>query len=194
MNVDTRTHENKDAISIFLPAFDHLVIFILCHVGVYGEELPRAVTEGRFRLIRCRPRVVAVAICYRHYEIGEVRPNLRVIHTWVVPHLGVSVDSLRHWRDVRCVVFRRETSVLYSNAHLCWETRCYGLYGWADNTDIPLLCLAIILAGDWPVSVVWPTVHGAYCKSMGVCKLASFLRTLVFITKALRIFCMLCNA
>jgi hypothetical protein len=56
MNADTRTHENEDGISILLPAFDHLVVFILCNVGVYGEELPRAVTKVGFPLqwlIRC---------------------------------------------------------------------------------------------------------------------------------------------
>ena len=67
------------------------------------------------------------------------------------------------------------------------------LYGWADNTDIPLLCLVIILAGGrlvtgLSVSSGQPytpnlTVLGAYCKSMGVCKLASFFRTLVFTYK-----------
>ena len=70
MNADTGTHENEDGICILLPAFDHLVVFILCNVGVYGEELPRAVTKVGFPLqwlIRCRRRaclrVVVVAIC-----------------------------------------------------------------------------------------------------------------------------------
>ena len=110
MNVDTRTYENEDGISILLPAFDHLVVFILCNVGVYGEEFPRAITEFRFPLgglVRCRLGLkVAVAIYYRHYEIGEDRSNLRVIHTWVVPRLWILANRLRHWRDVRCVGFR----------------------------------------------------------------------------------------
>jgi hypothetical protein len=45
-----RTHENEDAISILLPSLDHLVVFIICGLGVYREERPRAVTElGFFR-------------------------------------------------------------------------------------------------------------------------------------------------
>jgi hypothetical protein len=101
MNVDTGTHENEDAISILLPAFDHLVVFILCNVGVYGEEFPRAVTEVGFPLqglVRCRlgQRVVTVAICHRHYKIGENRSNLWVIHTWVVPRHWIWANRLRH--------------------------------------------------------------------------------------------------
>jgi hypothetical protein len=48
MNVETRTHENKDAIGIFLPVLDHLVVFVICSLGVYGEERPGAVTEIGF--------------------------------------------------------------------------------------------------------------------------------------------------
>ena len=95
---DTKTHKNEDPISILLPAFDHLVVFFLCSLGVYGEERSRAVTEVRFSLrwrIWCRLRVVGVAICYRHYEISEMS-NPRVTHTWVVLHLDGSVSSLRH--------------------------------------------------------------------------------------------------
>ena len=36
MNADTRTHENEDPVSILLPAFNHLVVFIFCSLGVYG--------------------------------------------------------------------------------------------------------------------------------------------------------------
>ena len=61
MNVDTMTHENEDAISVILPAFDHLVVFSLCNAGVYREELPRAVNELGFLLLI---RWVVVAICY----------------------------------------------------------------------------------------------------------------------------------
>ena len=34
------THENEDFIGIFLQKIDHLVIFILCCLGVRGEERP----------------------------------------------------------------------------------------------------------------------------------------------------------
>jgi hypothetical protein len=40
MDDDMRTHKDEDSISILLPAFDHLVVFILCSLGVYGEEWP----------------------------------------------------------------------------------------------------------------------------------------------------------
>jgi hypothetical protein len=82
MSADTRTHENEDRISIFLPALDHLVVLFLCGFGVYGEERPRAVTEIGFplqRLIRCQLRVVVVAVCCRYYKFGEDRSNMRVI-------------------------------------------------------------------------------------------------------------------
>ena len=92
MSADTRTHKNEDGISILLPAFDHLLVFILCNVGVYGEELSRAVTKAGFPLqwlTRCRLGLkVAVAIYYRHYEIGEDRSNLRVIHLGLFPASG----------------------------------------------------------------------------------------------------------
>jgi hypothetical protein len=50
MNGDTRTHEDEDSISILLPAFDHLVVFFLCSLGVHGEERLRAVTKVGFYL------------------------------------------------------------------------------------------------------------------------------------------------
>jgi hypothetical protein len=49
MDGDTRTDENEDTISTFLPALDHLVVFI-CSLGVYGKERPGAVTEAGFSL------------------------------------------------------------------------------------------------------------------------------------------------
>ena len=82
MNANTRTHENEDAISILLPAIDHLVVQFLCGFRIYGEDRPRAVAEVRFALqglIRCWLRVVGVAICCRYYEISEDRSNLRVM-------------------------------------------------------------------------------------------------------------------
>jgi hypothetical protein len=68
MNDDTRTHEDEDAISILLPAFDHLVVFFLCDLGVHGEERLRAVTKVGFSLewlfrLGCRLRMVVVDIC-----------------------------------------------------------------------------------------------------------------------------------
>ena len=80
MNADTRTHEDEDPISIFLPALDHLVVLFLCDFGIYGEERPRAVTRVRSllqRLVWCRLRVVVVTICGRHHEFSEVRLNVR---------------------------------------------------------------------------------------------------------------------
>ena len=38
--VDTRTHEDKDAISILLPAMGHFLVFFLCHLNVHMEEGP----------------------------------------------------------------------------------------------------------------------------------------------------------
>jgi hypothetical protein len=35
-----RTHKKENAISILLPTFNHLVVLILCGLGVYGEERP----------------------------------------------------------------------------------------------------------------------------------------------------------
>jgi hypothetical protein len=33
-----RTDEYEDAVSIFLPAFCHLVIFFLCHLAIHIEK------------------------------------------------------------------------------------------------------------------------------------------------------------
>ena len=107
---DTRTHENEDPVSILLPAINHLVVFFLCSLGVYGEERSRAVTEVGFSLgwrTWCRLRVVGVIlgviICYRHHKMmnsaskGETK---RVTNTWVlawvVSHVDDLVSSLRH--------------------------------------------------------------------------------------------------
>ena len=38
MDAYKRTHEYEDVINLFLPAIDHLVVLVLCGVGVYGEE------------------------------------------------------------------------------------------------------------------------------------------------------------
>ena len=46
INADTRTHENEDSVGILLPAFDHLVVFLLRGVGVHGKERTRAVAEA----------------------------------------------------------------------------------------------------------------------------------------------------
>jgi hypothetical protein len=50
MDPDTRTHEKEDPIGIFLPALDHLVVLIICSLGVYGEEWFRSVTKIGFKL------------------------------------------------------------------------------------------------------------------------------------------------
>ena len=68
MNGDTRTHEDDDPFCILLPAFDHLVVFFLCDLGVHGEERLRAVTEVGFSLgwlirLGCRLKMVVVYIC-----------------------------------------------------------------------------------------------------------------------------------
>jgi hypothetical protein len=35
-----RTHENKDAIGILLPAISNFVVFFLCHLHIHVEEGP----------------------------------------------------------------------------------------------------------------------------------------------------------
>ena len=60
-NADKRTYENEDPIGIFLPALDHLVVFFFYNLGIYGEKLPRVITEVGFSLrwlIRHWQRVV----------------------------------------------------------------------------------------------------------------------------------------
>ena len=49
--MDRRTHENEDSVGILLPALNHLVVFLLCSLGIDGEERPRAVTEAGFFLL-----------------------------------------------------------------------------------------------------------------------------------------------
>ena len=73
-NGDTRAHEDEDAISILLPAFNHLIVFLLRNLGVHGEERLRAVTKVGFSLwwlIRCRLRMVVINTCDRHYEAAR---------------------------------------------------------------------------------------------------------------------------
>jgi hypothetical protein len=65
MNADTRTHEKQYPISIFLPALDHLVVFNVCSIIIYGKERRRAVTGIGLSLIQWRLRMVAVVIYYR---------------------------------------------------------------------------------------------------------------------------------
>jgi hypothetical protein len=40
------THKNEDAIGVFLPAFDFLIVFFFCYLGIQREERPRAITES----------------------------------------------------------------------------------------------------------------------------------------------------
>ena len=106
MNIDTRTHEDKDSLSIFLPAFDHLVVFIYCGLGIHGKDRLRAVTDVRFYLqwlrflcfkwsewlrwlrwlIRCR--LDLVALYFKLIYIRELKESKRLgVHTWIAPLL-----------------------------------------------------------------------------------------------------------
>ena len=70
-NPETRTHEDKDPVSIPLPAFNHLVVFFLCGLGIHGKEGLRAVTEVGFYLwwlVWCQLRMVVADIYYRDQE------------------------------------------------------------------------------------------------------------------------------
>jgi hypothetical protein len=55
-----RTHEDNDTFSIFLPAFDHLIVFFLCHLPIHEEERPAgAIPKLRLLfLILIRPTIV----------------------------------------------------------------------------------------------------------------------------------------
>ena len=54
-----RTHEDNDTFSIFLPAFDHLIVFFLCHLPIHEEERPGAINKLRLLfLILIRPTMV----------------------------------------------------------------------------------------------------------------------------------------
>ena len=113
MAIDTRTYKDKNSLSIFLPAFDHFVVFIYCGLGIHGKDRLRAVTNVRFylqwlqflwfrwlewlrwlrSLIRCRLDLVALYFIY----ICELRESKRQgAHTWVIPLLEVWVIMLRH--------------------------------------------------------------------------------------------------
>jgi hypothetical protein len=50
MDSDTRTHEKEDSFGIVLPLVDHLFVFNICSLRVYGEERAGAVTEVGFSL------------------------------------------------------------------------------------------------------------------------------------------------
>ena len=93
MNGDTRTHKDEDAISILLPGFDHLIVFLLRNLGVHGEERLRAVTKVGFSwrwLIRCRLRMFVVDICCnRHYEAARGHVKTRVTYLGHFPSRGL---------------------------------------------------------------------------------------------------------
>ena len=79
-NSETRTHKDEDPVSIPLPTFDHLVVFIFCGLGIHGEKGLRAVTEVGFYLwwpIWCQLRVVVVQvqfyICYRRHQLEALQ-------------------------------------------------------------------------------------------------------------------------
>ena len=52
INLDavTNTHENEDPIGIFYRVQNHVVVFILCDLGVHGKKLSRAVTKFGFSM------------------------------------------------------------------------------------------------------------------------------------------------
>ena len=98
MDAHTRTHEIEDAIKIFFPALDHLVVLFLRGFGVYGEQWSRAVTEVGFSLrwlIPCRPSLTAIYFTYVCESRGD-RSKQQVTHTCAVPTLDVFKSSLIH--------------------------------------------------------------------------------------------------
>jgi hypothetical protein len=57
MDGNTSTHKNDDPFRILLPLLGPLVVDILCGLGVYGEEQPRALPRiGLFFQWRVRRR------------------------------------------------------------------------------------------------------------------------------------------
>lgn len=50
MNRDMRTHENEDAIGVFLQTLCRLIVFFLCDLRIHAKERPRAVIVYGFAL------------------------------------------------------------------------------------------------------------------------------------------------
>jgi len=75
MKVNGRTYEDEDAISILLPAVDHLVVFFPCELRIHGKDWPRAVTEVGLPLlwlVRCRLRLFkGIIITGIYFDRGE---------------------------------------------------------------------------------------------------------------------------
>ena len=46
-----RTNEDKNAVSILLPAGSYLIVFFLCHTAIHAEERCRAIRKFVFFLI-----------------------------------------------------------------------------------------------------------------------------------------------
>jgi hypothetical protein len=70
MNADTRAHEKQYPISIFLPTLDHLVIFDVRSIIIYGKERCRAVPGIGLSLgwlAQWRLRIVDVVVYYRRH-------------------------------------------------------------------------------------------------------------------------------
>jgi hypothetical protein len=79
-----------------LPAFDHLVVFVLCSIGVQLEEWARAVSESGFiRLFKLIRWWLSLVTSYfiSNYKLRENRSKRYVIRTFGDPPLGV---PLRH--------------------------------------------------------------------------------------------------
>ena len=69
MDGNTSTHKNDDPFRILLPLLCSLVVLVLCGLGVYGEDQPRAGPRiGLFLQWRVRRRrrmiVTSVAVYY----------------------------------------------------------------------------------------------------------------------------------
>jgi hypothetical protein len=101
MDADMRTHKNENSVSIFLPALNHLVVFIICSLGVHREERTGAVTEVELPMqwrIRCRLRMNDVLIRYEIVKLVRKVEAATVTHAWPrVATLQISVTSLRHY-------------------------------------------------------------------------------------------------
>jgi hypothetical protein len=55
--MERETDEKEDPLCIFLPAFGHFVVFVLCHVLVHKEERPRAISEFRLWFLILPPLI-----------------------------------------------------------------------------------------------------------------------------------------
>lgn len=130
MDADTRTHKNENSVSIFLPALNHLVVFIICSLGVHREERTGAVTEVELPMqwrIRCRLRMNDVLIRYKNSEIsGESRSgdgDTCLAQGCHPPDLGDQFEALLDEMlfDVECIPNRTQKEL---NGHLGGLLQC----------------------------------------------------------------------